>query len=828
MSAIHEAANVIRMGDRFKNERKKTYAFAEATGRQILPMEKMSKSTISTDHYDNCWHPDKLSIWNNALQIKLLEAKPELNVGVLFGDNVLDIDIDSKDPLLFAALTHYLGKFYTPFKWGRMGKPISHIAYVLQEPFDRSTNARIIAALSKRSDIRIEVRAGESKSNFFALMPGSIHADGDLVVWDKMYDPAETVAPAPDVRYILAALRRAAAAALVARFADEGRRHYYFLALTGMLVRMFKHAEDSGNPEAAMNQEEALEFIHLVQTLCGDKDNRNESFNSTWRKFVADPTIPISGGSKLAEIVGAEGAEVRNLVYRLLVDDDDFEQAEMALERFVMVRAPVPGYVDLNELMPARRITGPMNQDTFSMLYTSMKIPFGEKPVSLPNYLKHSSQVTRAAGFELRPDMAPKAIFKTHTTDKDHGYDSETLWINAWVGFQYRPTESIVTSEEVKPFLDYITEVIAGGDEERKHWVLSWIADIFQDPANKPGTLLALTGPQGSGKTMLGEIIGKIIGDAHYGKIGSIEDLTKEFNSRVHYKLFVQADETASTQRTAISRDLKEIVTGSHQMIVYKGKEGMLSFNPARYFFTSNNSGDALRVEAGNERRYTIFEVSGKRVGDMKYWEDFYEWWSQPATLRKLHTYLKQYKYKKSFIRKAFATQEKRQHQMNSLPPVVQWAITRISEGHPLGVHTHTHSYQAYKAIKKLNGTQIVVSPPNNIVDRSEWPNLVELASLTADFHDWLKTSNIRSPQPQTAVSKLMTEIRGGGRFKYNSITALRDGVKMRPKLMHFPDREEFVAGLIKIFPALAAEITAMTETAEEMERDGEDMSGEI
>lgn len=831
MSAIHEVADLIRAGDEFQQERSKTFRFALTNARPILPLGILNKSTLSGDHTDSNWHPDKLLSWNNDLQVDLLDNKPELNVGVLFGDNLIDIDIDSTDAFLVAALKHYLAKFPTPYKWGRSGKPNSHIAYVLKDPFDRALHARAIKALAEYKELSIELRGGESKSNFFSMMPGSIHESGQLVRWDKGYDPKETPAPLGDVRPLIQALRRSVAASLLARHCIEGSRHYFFLSLIGTLVRMWKQAEDAECPEAAMNQEEALDFFKLVQTLAGDTDHRVESFNTTWKKFMDDPTTPISGGTKLAEIIGEMGVLVRNLVYKLLVDDEGFEQAEAALERFLMLRTPNAGILDLETLKPHIKITGAMKQEDLNMLFTSYKVPFGNASVPLPAFLRTSSQVTKAVGLELRPDQPPRTIFKVVHTEEEHGYSDESLFVNAWVGFKYHPYSAAITGtldDQVRPFLNYVWEVIADEIPERYTWVLSWLADIFQDPANKPGTLLALTGPQGSGKTMLGEIVGKIIGEAHYGKIGSIEDLTKEFNSRVHYKLFVQADETASTQKTSIARDLKELVTGLYQTIVYKGREGILSYNPARYFFTSNNSGDALRVEAGYERRYTILETSHKRVGDLQYWKDFVDWWEQSKNLRLIHRYLKEFKYNKTIIRKALQTTEKKQHQMNSIPPVIQWALQRASEGYPITAKSHEYSYQAYKSDVVKVGTQWRVSPAPTHVDRMEWPNLVELQALTDDFNRWVRDQNIRQLQSHTAVSKFLSDLRGGGRMEYNSITALRAGVKVRPKLMRFPTREEYVTGIKRMYPALSAEVDRIVKDGEDTEVVGEDDTGEF
>lgn len=831
MSTAVQAAEIIRVGDKFHFERNKTFAFALTTGLKVLPLEPLSKSTLGADQLDASWHPSKYGVWDNDFQIKKLSnyrredgsehRGEELNIGVLFCENVLDLDIDSTNKNLIAALNHYLKPLDTPYKWGRESKPYSHLAYVLRDPFDRALYATIIKTLANTPGMRVELRGGEAKSNFFSMMPGSIHEKGELVRWDSGYDPNQTPAPLGDVRDLLVRLRRAAAAALVAEhMVPEGGRHYFFLALIGMLVRMHKQACDAEMPDTAMDQAQALDFMHVVQMLSGDKDNRNESFNSTWRKFMEDPTIPIQGGKALAEKIGGVlGQEVRNHIYRLLIDDEGFEQAEAMLERFVLVRMPSPGYMDLDAVRAHYHVPAPLRPEEMGTLFTAFKVPFGDKNVPLPVFLKHSTQVIRAAGVQLRPDIEDK-IFKEVTSEEEHGYDSESYWVNCWAGFMYRfgPFDPLTLHASVEPFLEYIHTVIADGNPERERWILSWLADIFQDPAHKPGTLLALTGAQGSGKTMLGEIIGSVIGYAHYGKIGSIEDLTKEFNSRVHHKLVVQADETGSTQKTSIARDLKELVTGSHCHIVYKGKEAVWSYNPARYLFTSNYSGDALKVEAGYERRYTILEVNAIRSKDVKYWENFVAWWSQGRNLRAIHTFLKNYKYDKNLIRSALNTTEKKLHQMNSLPSAVQWMLERISEGHPLSAAMHQYSYQAYRAEKVTVGKQTRVAPAPSHVDRLQWPNLVDLAAMNEDYHLWARQLGLREKVNPNALSKLLNEVMGlEGRAPTHSVTARRDGVHVRPKLRVFPEKVDLVKGLIKLYPSLAQQFTDMTEDCEEV-----------
>lgn len=820
MSSANERAAIIRLGDEFKDQRKKTFEFISSIASKVILLQPLGKGTLSPDDGDYRWHPDRFSVWDNQMQMVRASETPEFNIGCLFFDDKIDIDIDTDSAAVQAALDYYLADLPSSFQWGRKSKPRGHIAYLLRENLDRGAHARAIKALYDAPGMRIEVRGGQIKSNFFTLMPGSVHDTGELVKWDDGYDPSKTNPTGVDINDVLWRLRRASAAALIAEHVTEGNRHYFFMALAGMLVRMWKQAEDSGATENAMDRAMALDWFTLVRKLGGDEmhdTSRATSFESTWDKFLQSPTIPLKGGTELARLMGPEGHKIRNSVFRLLTEDDDYEAAEEALERFVLVKFPNAEFVDLDEFKPTNKVPDTLSEKAMMNAYTSIKIPFGGKPTPLPTFLRHSSQVQRATAIELRPER-PERLYDVTYSEEEYGFEETMTFVNAWCGFLFKPWPVPVFAHDVEPFLDLVHEVLAGGDDERTDWILSWASDLFQDPGNKPGTLLAVTGPQGSGKTMFGEILGAIIGPAHYGKIGSIEDLTKEFNSRIHNKIFIQGDETGSSQRTALARDLKQLVTDDKQYVVFKGKEAIWVHNPARYYFTSNNSGDALRVEPGHERRYTIFESSAKYVGKMQHWENLVKWWGgQPGmskvNLRKVLRFLTDYKYEKAVIRKAMQTAEKEEHQMNSLPPDVHWLISRIAEGYPFNVRYHTEPFQGYLAEKTSKGSMTFISPPPNTIDRTEWPNVVDLSCMTQDFLEWARLCGIRGSHNAASIQKLLTKI-NGSTLQRHRVTVRRDGTRDRPSVYSIPSADDLVYGLTKTYPSLKSQILAQLEYA--------------
>jgi hypothetical protein len=163
-------------------------------------------------------------------------------------------------------------------------------------------------------------------------------------------------------------------------------------------------------------------------------------------------------------------------------------------------------------------------------------------------------------------------------------------------------------------------------------------------------------------------------------------------------------------------------------------------------------------------------------------------------------------KYEKEAIRRAMQTAEKLEHQMNSLPTDVHWLLTRITEGYPFAVKYHEEPFQGYVAEKTSKGAMTFISPPPNQVDRSIWPNVVDMACMTQDYLDWARMHNHKGVHNALSIHKLMTKIMGKS-LQRHRVTINRNGAKDRPSVYSLPTAQEIVDGLIVLYPSLAGEI---------------------
>ena len=147
-------------------------------------------------------------------------------------------------------------------------------------------------------------------------------------------------------------------------------------------------------------------------------------------------------------------------------------------------------------------------------------------------------------------------------------------------------------------------------------WIVGWWAQILQQPSIKMETALVLRGPFGAGKTKIGEVIGSLIGD-HYLLVASPRYITGQFNSHMASLLVLHADEAFWAGDKASVGTLRDLVSGDHHMLEYKGVDPIRIKNHIRLFVTGNPD---WMVPAGfKERRWAVFDIGEDHMQDHAY-----------------------------------------------------------------------------------------------------------------------------------------------------------------------------------------------------------------
>lgn len=196
--------------------------------------------------------------------------------------------------------------------------------------------------------------------------------------------------------------------------------------------------------------------------------------------------------------------------------------------------------------------------------------------------------------------------------------------INLFTGYAVDPIECEL--DDIKPFTDYIYNILASGNKEVAQYIFNYMAAIVQLKKN-PHALI-LKGEQGAGKSTLTDVLVKILGRDFTSKIQHKDHLVGKFNSHLANKVLVYMEEAMLTTKkdkdNAIDDTLKTLITEDTIKIEYKGGATIDIDNRINIIMTTNHD-FPVNIEKG-DRRYVIVEVSDSKAQDNNYFDALYSW----------------------------------------------------------------------------------------------------------------------------------------------------------------------------------------------------------
>jgi len=241
-----------------------------------------------------------------------------------------------------------------------------------------------------------------------------------------------------------------------------------------------------------------------------------------------------------------------------------------------------------------------LDKDGFSLLLANkvMKVRDDKDKVKkLPTaaiWLAHEGRRTFENGIGLFPDdKVPYGFY------------------NTWSGFAVEPREG-----ECELFITHVKEVICSGNKDHYTWLLDWLADMVQFPAQIKGCCLVMRGDEGSGKGTLANAIGSLFGSHHRHLIDDTH-LTSNFNAHMMDAITVFADEITYGGNKKTEGKLKGLVTEEFLLGERKGIDAIPYRNMVHLMIASNNQ---WVIPAGkNSRRWFMVDVPSTKIGDHAY-----------------------------------------------------------------------------------------------------------------------------------------------------------------------------------------------------------------
>ena len=231
--------------------------------------------------------------------------------------------------------------------------------------------------------------------------------------------------------------------------------------------------------------------------------------------------------------------------------------------------------------------------DSFTQWFGNEWVPVGDKMMSAGKYWLGNSGRRSFEGVEFEPGGGRKGYY------------------NLYQGFAVQPRKG-----DCSKFLAHLVNNVAQGDHVVFRWILSWWAQIFQQPAVKMETALVLRGGFGTGKTKIGKVFGSLL-DEHYLLVSSPRYITGQFNSHMKSLLVLHADEAFWAGDKKAEGTLKDLVSGDMQMLEHKGVDAIAIKNFIRLFVTGNLD---WMVPAGfKDRRWAIFDIGEAQMQNNAY-----------------------------------------------------------------------------------------------------------------------------------------------------------------------------------------------------------------
>jgi hypothetical protein len=252
--------------------------------------------------------------------------------------------------------------------------------------------------------------------------------------------------------------------------------------------------------------------------------------------------------------------------------------------------------------------------------------------------------------------------------------ESDYNYYNLWRGWTVEPDPG----GDCSLFLDHVKTNLAAGNEEHARYIMAWAAQMVQEPASKPGISLVLRGGMGTGKTIFGQVLGRLMGP-HYVLVDDPHYVTGNFNSHMAACLLLQADEGFWAGDPGAAGRLKGLVTSTHQMIEPKGKDAVQMANHVRLLVTSNSE---WVVPAGpDERRFAVFDVGDASAQNREYFGDMLRQMEQDGGYGRLLHELLEFDLSSVDLNRLPETDALVDQKIASLSPVDKWWYECLRRG---------------------------------------------------------------------------------------------------------------------------------------------------
>lgn len=178
----------------------------------------------------------------------------------------------------------------------------------------------------------------------------------------------------------------------------------------------------------------------------------------------------------------------------------------------------------------------------------------------------------------------------------------------------------IVKNQAVEKFKEIMSLI---GNPKQQEYIMKWLAQMIQQPFDKPGTSIIITGEKRTGKDTPFDFFSKYVMGNDYSRnytCGGNQFFEKHDTGRMNMFLckIEEADRRVFLQN---SSKFKTLITAEDEMYNDKGKKAVVCANYNRFVLTLNPGAPPVELSDG-EQRFLIATISDAKKHNIPYWTE--------------------------------------------------------------------------------------------------------------------------------------------------------------------------------------------------------------
>jgi hypothetical protein len=238
----------------------------------------------------------------------------------------------------------------------------------------------------------------------------------------------------------------------------------------------------------------------------------------------------------------------------------------------------------------------------------------------------------------------------------------------------WRPSGVEAREGDVSWFEEHLTLMFP--EETERNFVLDYLALLVQRPAEKIKFALLIQGAQGTGKSAIGGLMRRIIGDRNV-VLPRNDEVTRNFSGWQEGKQLAIIEELMAIGRLEVSNRLKPVITEPFLRIEEKY---MTAYTIPNYLnlLCFTNHRDALPIEAGDRRWLVIFSPAKPQA--QEYYDRLFEKIESAVGAAAVKYYLAQRRVALSPNGRAPETLAKAEMRGYSLNEIADWLRVRFED----------------------------------------------------------------------------------------------------------------------------------------------------